>query len=115
MSLMASATSAAGRASLGFVLLFRWLAFPCLVFSKRLGATLEIRRIPAAAVKLEAGSRKLLGKSILAAFRAGIQWRIANLAQDFLVATTFAATVFVDRQGRISLKIKIIPESWVSF
>ena len=106
---MTSATSAAWRAGLNFFLALRRLAGLCFVFSRGLGATFEICRVPTAAAQLKTGRGKLLGESLLAAFGAGSQRCIAHFAQNFFLVTAITATVFVDRQGRISLKIKIIP------
>ena len=106
---MTSATSAAWRAGLNFFLALRRFAFLCFVFSRGFGTTLEICRVPTAAAQLKTGRRKLLGESLLATFGAGGQGRIAYFAQNFFLVTAITATVFVDRQGRISLKMKIIP------
>ena len=77
-----------------------FLLFRLLVGGSRFAA-LEIGGIPAAAGQLEAGRGNLAGECFLAAFRAGGDIRLADLAHDFLLAAAARALVIVDRHINI--------------
>src|SRR5690348_16992445 len=97
----AAASAAAGRRLL--VAALRGLRFGL----RRIGGlrrglrslVLEVGRVPAAALQLEAGRGDHLREARLAALRADGERRIAHLLQELLLVAAALAAVLVDRHG----------------